>query len=371
MRRYFLIFLITCLFILTIMFYKTSTKLQSFVMTKNIPQNKEENCLKIEDLQKNLDIPILILDEKYLEKFQNKSCEEIRKIEIAVDLKYSENRKILQDPRFKIIFFENSTAKDFLNLITVPRKIIPKRFEVHHFGNLIIPENIPIFLEFLKRSTFLECQNITISRKDQKAKLDAQKSVNVLAELRDLLLDFGMFSFLNCGTFLGWYRECSIIPHTSDMDLTIFIEDINADILNYFETENSTFILSRKFGRLNDSLEFTVYSKSGYRVKTDIFFMYSDFENGTNMNWIGGTGGNGQKYKFLYPDYDPWCAADLLGHIFWVTCTPEYYVKFEHGEFWYKDVPTSHYHWANSAKNMKLNGKWTEEEMKTVYYIRN
>ncbi|CAI5443733.1 unnamed protein product [Caenorhabditis angaria] len=333
----------------------------------NVNREKYEKCLK--HFQKNVDIPILILDRKYLQKLQNEKCEKVRKIEIAVELKYSKNRKILQDSRFKIIFFENSTTKDFLTLKTEPSKIIPKNFEVYHFGNLMVPKDIPMFLGFLRRSKFLECRNMQISREDQERYLDAQKSVDILAELRDLLLEFGMFSFLNGGTFLGWYRECNIIPHTTDMDISIFIEDLNPKIIDYFNSRDSKLILATKYGRINDSLEFSVYPTSGYQVKTDIFFMYSDFENGTNMNWIGGMSPKGEKIRFYYPNYDPWCAAELLGHIFWVTCTPEYHVKLEYGENWFKDHHSSEYRWKSSGNNAKNVGKWKSDEMKDVRYM--
>ncbi|CAI5443737.1 unnamed protein product [Caenorhabditis angaria] len=123
---------------------------RSIDMSGNESQNDNEKCLKIENLQNNLDFPVLILDKEFLEKIENGSCEQIRKIEVGVDEKFVQNRGFLQDPRFKFVYFENSTEKDFLYLKTEQRTVIPKNFDVRQLGNVILPKNIPIFLGILK-----------------------------------------------------------------------------------------------------------------------------------------------------------------------------------------------------------------------------
>ncbi|CAI5445289.1 unnamed protein product [Caenorhabditis angaria] len=368
MRRIILLFSMPCCFIIPILFYQTSI-LKTTFSTSTL--NESEKCVTIESLQTK-DVRILILDEDFLRSIQNGTCEKFRKIEIGIDLKYLKNREILKDPRFEVIFFANETKKDYFDLRTEPRRIIPKRFESHQIGNIYYPKNIPQFLGFLKRSKYIDCLNLYIPRKGQKVFLNAARSAQSLAQLRDKLLDFDMFSFLNGGTLLGWYRECSIIPHTYDMDVSVFIEDINPKILDYFQSAESEFTLARKFGRINDSLELTVYSNTGYAVNTDVFFMYTDdYKNGTIINWVGGMNGNGGKYKFTYPKYDPWCAGDLLGHIFWVTCSPNQQITLEYGKLWYKDHPTTKYQWNESGKNVKPNGNWTKEDMKSVFFWKH
>uniref|UniRef100_A0A8R1HK34 Uncharacterized protein n=1 Tax=Caenorhabditis japonica TaxID=281687 RepID=A0A8R1HK34_CAEJA len=75
-----------------------------------------------------------------------------------------------------------------------------------------------------------------------------------LALLRDELLKFGIFPFLNSGTLLGWYRECTIIPHTRDMDLAIFIEDFRQEYFDSIGKEQSAFKLKRKLGMVELAL---------------------------------------------------------------------------------------------------------------------
>uniref|UniRef100_A0A1I7UVK8 LicD family protein n=1 Tax=Caenorhabditis tropicalis TaxID=1561998 RepID=A0A1I7UVK8_9PELO len=167
--------------------------------------------------------------------------------------------------------------------------------------------------------------------------IPAIESVNALAKLRDEMLEFGIFPFLNGGTFLGWYRECSVIPHTTDMDI------------------------------VNDSFELTLIPKTGFKTPIDLFLMYKEFNNGTENRWVGGLTTTGVKYKYIYPEYDPFCAGDLMGHLFWITCTPEQKIKKEYGPYWYLDENSSKYIW-NAAKNSIENGRFTREQMKTETY---
>lgn len=80
--------------------------------------------------------------------------------------------------------------------------------------------------------------------------MPAEAAVNELAQLRDELIEFEMYPFLSGGTFLGWYRECSIIPHTTDMDLMVFVEDYNPSYVELLQRPRnpSSFRLSRHFG---------------------------------------------------------------------------------------------------------------------------
>ena len=84
-------------------------------------------------------------------------------------------------------------------------------------------------------------------------RMPARPSSAVLARLRDELIENEMFPFLNGGTLLGWYRECSVIPHTQDMDISVFAEDYNSGFVEKMERNDSSFMIRRKFGMVTDS----------------------------------------------------------------------------------------------------------------------
>ncbi|KAK6049908.1 hypothetical protein COOONC_12587 [Cooperia oncophora] len=113
----------------------------------------------------------------------------------------------------------------------------------------------------------------------------------------------------------------------------------------------------------NDSFELTVRPLDGDDPWMDLFWMYST----QNESWVGGTGGDGTKYKYTYPRITETCAADLLGHIFWVPCNPKKIVEVEYGPNWYIDHPSSNFSWHSSHFNVQTNGKWSKSEMAEIY----
>lgn len=320
----------------------------------------------------NTSIPVLLIDVDILKEMNRNSCllQPGKPIKIGVDVQFLSAVWLLQDSRFQVVYYTNTTTNDFLDFRSDPRRIIPKSFSIRSLGYFAIPDDFNTFFNFWKRSKFTECMNLHIPRVGKTVRMPALPSTKVLARLRNELIRNNMFLFLNGGTLLGWYRECSVIPHTLDMDVSVFAEDYNSKFLDNMEKNMSEFRISRKFGKINDSFELTVAPREGHKVFIDIFLMYKGIENGTvTHNWVGGVSPDGTKYKYTYPVYDPWCAADLHGHIFWVTCTPNEKIVKEYGKLWYLDHLTSKYSWNSSGKNVKKNGKWTKDEMKEVYKI--
>ncbi|CAP36388.1 Protein CBG19084 [Caenorhabditis briggsae] len=127
---------------------------------------------------------------------------------------------------------------------------------------------------------------------------------------------------------------------------------------------HSDFVLSRQLGMINDSFELTVVPKSNTSIYIDLYSFYK--EKDSEKRWVGGMGDSGEKFKFPYLPYDPWCSADLHGHLFWVACTPAKMVEAEYGKLWYEDRPTSEYLWNTQARP---NGRWSERQMKEVYKV--
>ncbi|CAL2037612.1 unnamed protein product [Caenorhabditis brenneri] len=302
-------------------------------------------------------------------------------IRIGIDIKYHSNQTFRWDNRFRTVYFKDNASKDFLDFDVDGRRIIPRRFVTKWIGNFEIPINVKLFEEFWKRSKFVDCVGLRVLRNEkeatvfpldcflQKVNMPGQSSTDILARLRDELIDNGMYPYLNSGTLLGWYRECSMIPHTGDMDLAVSFDNYNPEYLKKLQRNHKTqFRIKRKLGEVADSFEMTVIPKKERSPKIDIFLMYDGIENGTiTHSYISGLGDDGTKYRFSYPIYDPWCAAEMHNHLFWVSCTPKQKIVFELGDYWYLDKPTSTYIWNKSGKNVKTVGKFTEEQMKDVY----
>ncbi|CAL2045559.1 unnamed protein product [Caenorhabditis brenneri] len=312
--------------------------------------------------------PVLLTDPNFLRKIKySEDCfiTEWTTITVGIDSKFvsksiNEIEKNV-NIKLKVIYFNNQSTTDYLEFTAEPKRIIPKKFPFRNHGNLVIPSNIPMFIEFLKRSKFIKCLGLHIERNTTEMVLPVGPSTSALAQLRDELIENEMFPFLNGGTFLGWYRECSMIPHTKDMDMAVFAENWNQTFLDKIGRNQSSFEIGRKLGMLSDSFELTLYPKNGVTIYIDLFLMYKEVSN--DNRWVGGMSPDGQKFKFTYVAYDPWCSADLHGHLFWVSCTPRKKVEEEYGKLWYQDSPTLNYSWSSSGKK---NGKWTRNQMKDV-----
>ncbi|CAI2348932.1 unnamed protein product [Caenorhabditis sp. 36 PRJEB53466] len=324
-------------------------------------------CEKLLESLPVLSAPALLIDEDLLKEIQIGKCSKLdgKRVKIAVE---SDSNFTTETGHFDVVHYESLPQNDYFLFENDMKRIIPKHFPFRLINNLQIPSDIPTFLEFWRRSKMIECLNLHVPRNETEVYMNATVSTNALASLRNELLQHGMFSSLNGGTLLGWYRECTVIPHTTDMDVAIFAEDYQPGFLKSLFRNESNFKLSRKLGLLNDSFELTVEPREEFPgLYIDIFMMYKGVkDNGEEYDWVGGSSPDGSKFKFPYTPYDPWCSADLHGHIFWVTCSPNERMKAEYGELWYKDAPSDTFVW-NS--NSVPNGEWTSEQMKTVYKV--
>ncbi|CAB3406031.1 unnamed protein product [Caenorhabditis bovis] len=235
--------------------------------------------------------------------------------------------------------------------------------------NVYYPTAINQFLEFWKRSTFIECLGLEIERNEKQFFKDLQGVVDNLALLRDSLLLYDMFMFLNGGTLLGWFRECSIIKHTTDVDAAVLAEEYNPEFLRDLFHQRHPFKIFRKLGKPDDSLEISVNPKNGEKINIDLYLMYSETNKNGSYSYVTGLSITGEEFIYTYPisHYNAYCSGDLGGHLFWVTCTPQKMLKHEYGKNWHRDFPSKNYYWQYSGSNIILKRKLSSFEMREQY----
>ncbi|VDL79814.1 unnamed protein product [Nippostrongylus brasiliensis] len=264
-------------------------------------------------------------------------CKEInQRIRLAVDVKDLNTTDKINYNDFEILYYKTDPMKDYLVVYDSPIRIIP-RFPLMAHGNLSVPTNPRRFIEYWKRSKFIPCLGLKMERNLTSSYLPVQKTIQTMSSLMNYVID------VDFGAHIAQYK-----PELLD------------DLL-----KGRTFRLKRKFGRPNDSMEFTILPHSEGRPMMDLFWMYSN----ANETWVAGTGGDGTKYKYTYPLLNESCAGELYGHIFWVPCRPKDVLEAEYGPKWYLDHPTSQFWWSSSQHNVKKNGKWSKAEMSEVYKV--
>ena len=84
-------------------------------------------------------------------------------------------------------------------------------------------------------------------------------------------------------TFLikGWYRDCGIIPHTTDVDIAIFADEYSSKIKEAFLGDKVNH-LTVLFGFKNDSLEMRLANKD--KLQIDVFVAYTF---NSSSSWCG------------------------------------------------------------------------------------
>jgi hypothetical protein len=161
---------------------------------------------------------------------------------------------------------------------------------------------------------------------------------------------------------LGWYRDCSIIPHTQDVDFAILADEYDTRLKKTF-IGNKIVRLWSTLGLLNDSYEFRMFND---RFTFDLFLVYKT--NQTHQ-WCGYQV-NRSKFRRWLPNFVELCSAELLSSKFMVPCDPVKYLNAEYGnEKRWKTPKASNYTWSNVV----YNSKWTDYEWPHAikYYDRN
>ncbi|CAJ0598381.1 unnamed protein product [Cylicocyclus nassatus] len=308
--------------------------------------------------------PAILIDTDILEAIKEDNCSVVpRKIRVGVDIGYADAVKHVISSRYDTVLFENSMEKDYLRFFDRDIRIIPREPLILH-NNFAIPTDIEHFLEYWKRSKLIECINMKVERDSSARYLPKDKTLRMMSTLMRYLVSFHIYPFLNGGTLLGWFRECDIIPHTMDIDFAAFVDEYKPEVLEHLQKNQTTFYLTRKFGKPNDSYEFTLRPRDRSLPIMDLFWMYSS----GNESWVGGSSSDGGKFKYTYPRISDICAGDLFGHIFWVPCNSESIVVTEYGPEWYKDHPTANFSWFSSHYNVKKNGKWSAKELEQFLF---
>ncbi|KAF1757136.1 hypothetical protein GCK72_013591 [Caenorhabditis remanei] len=317
----------------------------------------------LQKLQGKVSVSVLLIDMDILEIIGQNRCNQLKMYETPIQVATNSRKDLnfIHRNLFEPFFFESNEQKDYLEFDTKPRRIIPKNFETMKFGNIAVPMKPFRFRKYWEKSRLIECSNTTMNRNEieKKRRINLQSSVSEMSRLRDLLIQYDMYPFIVEETLLGWYRECSIIPHTQDIDFAIMATEFNSKFVNDMREGRTNFKLTRRLGGL-DSLELTVTPRHGYKLNTNVFFMYryKNETGGNEFNWISGLCGDGEKIRYNFPLFEPICSADFHDHLVWVTCDPKKAIIHEYGEKWYENVPTKNYSCYESVNNVERNVGW-------------
>ena len=139
--------------------------------------------------------------------------------------------------------------------------------------------------------------------------------------IKRLMSKYRRHSWLNCGTLLGWWRQCSIIPNDPDIDMLHWNSmDIYPDVLQELINHPEMYTVTKAkidywpfkpvLGK-QEAMYIKVSIKNGQSV--DLYFIYE--RKIYDTKWREGKVFD--KFDFT----DNVCSADLHGYLVYVPCS--------------------------------------------------
>jgi hypothetical protein len=228
------------------------------------------------------------------------------------------------------------------------------------------PRDVASFLQDQSTSQFIECNSMQSRRYYQKypMELTGEEAVffvqaqQLLALGKKVLDSVGMRFWLSSGTCLGWFRQCSFIPYSQDVDFGVWIKDYDERLVQAMLDHGLT--LKHRFGKVSDGFELSfVY----FGLKLDLFFFYEENDH----MWNGGTQAkSGKKFKYTFPKFTL-CWTELVGLKVRVPCNTLSYIEANYGPDWAE--PVREWDWKSSPYNVKEVGVWPERDWPEVIQV--
>ncbi|KAL1470976.1 hypothetical protein MTO96_023899 [Rhipicephalus appendiculatus] len=212
------------------------------------------------------------------------------------------------------------------------------------------------FDTFVDEQPFIECNSTrarlfhTIHGRDEtpEAELFRLKVHRLLLKVKQLLGELNVPFWISSGTCLGFFRQCDVIPYTTDVDIGVFIKDYKPEIISAFSTHDIP-----PHSLVEDSYELSFRDRD---VKLDIFFFYEEDDH----IWNGGTQARtGKKFKYTFPKFKL-CWTEFLDIKLRIPCETEKYIEANYGPNWFQ--PMKRWDWKASPPNVEENGIWPVEE---------
>ena len=243
---------------------------------------------------------------------------------------------------------------------------------------MIVPLDIGNFLFQYQHSKFIECNHQLAESTHKIQKQNPIKNIFYVSRyryVRDLLESNKKIYWLMSGTLLGWYRECGVIPHTGDSDISLYSNQFEPKLQEIF-LKDKFLPLTVKFGLDNDSLELRIGKEGIFHI--DIFFTY---ELNQTHQWFPYHSRREVK-QTIVKKFSGICSAQLLEYKFFVPCDPVNVLndiygennwqkpdnkftassKLKHWKWWKLDE------WINAIKFFKNGSLLTDY---TLSYIKN
>ncbi|KAK0427453.1 hypothetical protein QR680_010232 [Steinernema hermaphroditum] len=264
----------------------------------------------------------------------------------------------------------NDNNKDFTIFDLNGEKRAVRKFQTEEVTfngvKVIVPVDRHRFVWEWNRGRLIDCEDVKMDRDPTESRVISLDFVNEMADLRDLMISYNVTPMLSDGSLLGWYRECSIIPHTTDIDFVVLYEEHSEALIEALKNSRK-FVTYWMLGKYDDCFELTVYRKG---IKIDIFYAYGNDDHGHSTTCVMKIW---KKEKILlkqaYLSSDNICAADFLGRLMYVNCNAREAIETSFGKDWKQDYHSANYSTYTEAVNLLRTEVWPNSIWNQVYRV--
>lgn len=176
-------------------------------------------------------------------------------------------------------------------------------------------------------------------------KMDKNVAIENLRDAYEVANKINLFTWLSCGTCLGYYREKDFISYDADIDLGARISDLSdlkqQQLIDGMK--NKCFQIFHIFGNKKDGLEIS-FIRNG--IKTEWFFNYM----GTNCVWHAVWDGRILYYCYSKNLFDEFEEVEFKGIKVNVIKQTEKYLEEQYGEW---KIPVTQWHWGRNPKCLR------------------
>lgn len=182
--------------------------------------------------------------------------------------------------------------------------------------------------------------------------MNKQNAFLTLCDLKKVFDEHKINFWISDGTLLGYYRDKDFISHDPDIDVGIFIEDWDQNILYFLK--NSGFNVFYEFGKEECGLEYAVQKRN---IKIDLFFFYKYLPKRNaywHAAWMQDDKVDNSLRKMIRICYEPFELQKItfLGVDFLAPDNIEKYIIQKYGKDW---------------KTPKVNWNWTSDPFNSEY----
>jgi GR25 family glycosyltransferase involved in LPS biosynthesis/mannosyltransferase OCH1-like enzyme len=193
------------------------------------------------------------------------------------------------------------------------------------------------------------------------------KFAKVLYDMDELLKKYNIPYHLLFGTLLGAYRENKFIDHDIDIDLGVFFDDFNINIIK----GNNKFKFVRSNGKIENGYECT-FNHIEYNINVDIFLVYKE----NDYYWVSSYYGLCDKAKdkrcrWKFPKYKI-SNINFISNEFNIPYPTEEHLISRYGVNWNVPISYSYIEGFNKGyTNGLIETDFDKNEIKTIIDNKN